>query len=216
MGPRANIAPNQNPKRHICFSPNLARTRCRRIATRYDKLAANYLAFVKLASIRLWLRAGRRGRQHRDVLTLPNFGQRSSYGHPHLLSYSLDECRSHRLPSSRSSLINAFYAVKSIIKLLISIMQDPGVRQIAGGCCTASARLPLGPRQTPTTDLSPRLRALFALVLAGSSEQPVAGGSNQSLSADPNAGAWARPRWTTRCGPRRRSNPAHGMLRPPR
>jgi transposase len=29
---------------------------CRRIATRYDKLAANYLAFFKLASIRLWLR----------------------------------------------------------------------------------------------------------------------------------------------------------------
>jgi transposase len=29
----------------------------RRIATRYDKLAANYLAFVKLASIRIWLRA---------------------------------------------------------------------------------------------------------------------------------------------------------------
>ena len=30
---------------------------CRLIATRYDKRAANYLAFVKLASIRLWLRA---------------------------------------------------------------------------------------------------------------------------------------------------------------
>jgi transposase len=30
---------------------------CRRIATRYDKLAANYLAFIKLASIRVWLRA---------------------------------------------------------------------------------------------------------------------------------------------------------------
>jgi transposase len=28
----------------------------RRVATRYDKLAANYLAFVQLASIRLWLR----------------------------------------------------------------------------------------------------------------------------------------------------------------
>jgi transposase len=28
----------------------------RRIATHYDKLAANYLAFVQLASIRLWLR----------------------------------------------------------------------------------------------------------------------------------------------------------------
>ena len=30
---------------------------CRRVATRYDKLAANYLAFVKLASIRIWPRA---------------------------------------------------------------------------------------------------------------------------------------------------------------
>ena len=51
-----------------CFSPHLYRARnlverffnkikqCRRIATRYDKLAANYLAFIKLASIRLWLR----------------------------------------------------------------------------------------------------------------------------------------------------------------
>ena len=29
---------------------------CRRVATRYDKLAANDLAFVQLASIRLWLR----------------------------------------------------------------------------------------------------------------------------------------------------------------
>jgi hypothetical protein len=30
---------------------------CRRVAHRYDKLAANYLAFIKLASIRIWLRA---------------------------------------------------------------------------------------------------------------------------------------------------------------
>jgi transposase len=29
---------------------------CRRVAMRYDKLAASYLAFVQLASIRLWLR----------------------------------------------------------------------------------------------------------------------------------------------------------------
>jgi transposase len=28
---------------------------CRRVATRYDKLAANYLAFIPLASVRLWL-----------------------------------------------------------------------------------------------------------------------------------------------------------------
>jgi transposase len=30
---------------------------CRRVATRYDKLAAKHLAFIKLASIRIWLRA---------------------------------------------------------------------------------------------------------------------------------------------------------------
>jgi transposase len=30
---------------------------CRRVATRYDKLAANYLGFMQLASIRPWLRA---------------------------------------------------------------------------------------------------------------------------------------------------------------
>ena len=30
---------------------------CRRIATRYDKFAANYLAFIKFASIRIWLHA---------------------------------------------------------------------------------------------------------------------------------------------------------------
>ena len=32
---------------------------CRRVATRYDKLAANYLAFVQLGSIRLWLRVNK-------------------------------------------------------------------------------------------------------------------------------------------------------------
>ena len=68
-GAWANIPPKRNRKEPICFSPYLYRARnlverffnkikqCRRIATRYDKLAANYLAFVKLASIRLWLRA---------------------------------------------------------------------------------------------------------------------------------------------------------------
>jgi transposase len=30
---------------------------CRRIATRDDKLAADYLAFIKLAAIRIWLHA---------------------------------------------------------------------------------------------------------------------------------------------------------------
>jgi transposase len=69
QGAWANIPPKRNRKDLICFSPYLYRARtlierffnkikqCRRVATRYDKLAANYLAFVKLASIRIWLRA---------------------------------------------------------------------------------------------------------------------------------------------------------------
>jgi transposase len=68
QGGWANIPPKRNRKEPICFSPYLYRARnrierffnkikhCRRIATRDDKLAANYLAFVQLASIRLWLR----------------------------------------------------------------------------------------------------------------------------------------------------------------
>jgi hypothetical protein len=59
LGPDANLKP---------ASLNLYRDRnrverffnrikqCRRMATRCDTLAANYLAFVQLASIRLWLR----------------------------------------------------------------------------------------------------------------------------------------------------------------
>jgi transposase len=55
-------------QRAIRFSPRLYRARNlvewifnkikrrRRVATRYDKLAANCLAFIQLASTRLWLR----------------------------------------------------------------------------------------------------------------------------------------------------------------
>jgi transposase len=68
-GAWANIPPKRNRSNPINFSPYLYRDRnrierffnrikqCRRVATRYDKLASNYLAFVQLASIRLWLRA---------------------------------------------------------------------------------------------------------------------------------------------------------------
>src|SRR5262249_46184698 len=67
-GAWANIPPKSNRSDPICFSPYLYRARnqverffnrikqCRRVATRYDRLASNYLAFVQLASIRLWLR----------------------------------------------------------------------------------------------------------------------------------------------------------------
>src|ERR1700704_2162573 len=67
-GAWANIPPKRNRTEALCFSPYLYRPRnlverffnkikhCRRVATRYDKLAANYLAFIQLASIRLWLR----------------------------------------------------------------------------------------------------------------------------------------------------------------
>jgi len=68
-GAWANIPPKSNRSDPICFSPYLYRARnqverffnrikqCRRVATRYDSLAGNYLAFVQLASIRLWLAA---------------------------------------------------------------------------------------------------------------------------------------------------------------
>ena len=66
-GAWANFPPKRNRTEALCFSPYLYRARnlverffnkikhCRRVATRYDKLGANYLAFVQLASIRLWL-----------------------------------------------------------------------------------------------------------------------------------------------------------------
>ena len=69
QGAWANIPPKSNRKDPICFSPHLHKARnlverffnkikhFRRIATRYDKLAANYMAMIKLASIRVWLRA---------------------------------------------------------------------------------------------------------------------------------------------------------------
>ena len=66
-GAWANIPPKCNRKIPIYFSPLLYRKRnhverffnrikqCRRIATRYEKLTANFLAMIKLDAIRLWL-----------------------------------------------------------------------------------------------------------------------------------------------------------------
>jgi transposase len=66
-GAWANIPPRSNRKNPICFSAHLYRDRnrverffnrikqCRRIATRYEKQAENFPAFIKLAAIRLWL-----------------------------------------------------------------------------------------------------------------------------------------------------------------
>lgn len=65
----ANIPPKGNRKDAICFSPFLYKARnlierffnkakqFRRIATRYDKLAENYPAALKLVAVRIWLRA---------------------------------------------------------------------------------------------------------------------------------------------------------------
>ncbi len=64
----ANIPPKANRRDPVCFSKHLCKARnlverffnrikqFRRIATRYDKLAENFRAAVKLASIRVWLR----------------------------------------------------------------------------------------------------------------------------------------------------------------
>ena len=69
QGAVPNIPAKSNRKWKNCFSRTLYRERnqverffgklkhFRRIATRYDKLAENFLAMVKLASMRLWLRA---------------------------------------------------------------------------------------------------------------------------------------------------------------
>jgi transposase len=66
-GAWANIPPKSNRRDPICFQQYLYRARNRversfnkikqrrRVTTRYDRLAANCLAFVQLASIRLWL-----------------------------------------------------------------------------------------------------------------------------------------------------------------
>jgi transposase len=62
-GAWANVPPRSNRREpHLYRARNLVERffnkikQSRRIATRYDKLAANYLAFIQLASIRLWLR----------------------------------------------------------------------------------------------------------------------------------------------------------------
>lgn len=64
----ANIPPKANRKDPMCFSPFLYKARnlverffnkakqFRRIATRYDKLAENHLAALKLVSVRIWVR----------------------------------------------------------------------------------------------------------------------------------------------------------------
>lgn len=68
-GTSPNIPPRSNRRWKPCFSKRLYREHnlierffsklkhFRRVATRYDKLAANFLAMVQLASLRLWLRA---------------------------------------------------------------------------------------------------------------------------------------------------------------
>ena len=68
-GATPNIPSKSNRRWKPCFSKRLYRERnlierifsklkhFRRIATRYDKLAANFLAMVQLALMRLWLRA---------------------------------------------------------------------------------------------------------------------------------------------------------------
>ncbi|MGH6891728.1 MAG: hypothetical protein ACREEP_05680 [Dongiaceae bacterium] len=69
QGAWANIPTKRHRKEPTCLSPYLYRarnpverffnniTQCRRAPARHDKLAANYLAVIRLACIRIWLRA---------------------------------------------------------------------------------------------------------------------------------------------------------------
>jgi transposase len=68
QGAAPNIPDKSNRRVHHCFSKTLYKERnhverffnkikhFRRVATRYEKHAANYLAMIKLAAIRIWLR----------------------------------------------------------------------------------------------------------------------------------------------------------------
>jgi hypothetical protein len=51
---------------------------CRRVATRCDKLAANCLAFIQLASIRLWVRVN----ESTPPMSRLNFSKESRFEHP--------------------------------------------------------------------------------------------------------------------------------------
>ncbi|WP_420446895.1 IS5 family transposase [Candidatus Poriferisodalis sp.] len=67
-GATANIPPKAHRRQRPPFDPVLYKQRnlierffnklkhYRRIATRYEKTASNFLAFIKLATVRLWLR----------------------------------------------------------------------------------------------------------------------------------------------------------------
>lgn len=67
-GAWAKIPPKSNRKEPICFCKHLNKARnlverffnkvkhYRRIATRYDKTAENFLATLKLVAVRVWLR----------------------------------------------------------------------------------------------------------------------------------------------------------------
>ena len=68
QGAAPNIPPRSNRRWKPCFSKRLYRERnlierffsklkhFQRLATRYDKLAVNFLAMIQLASMQLWLR----------------------------------------------------------------------------------------------------------------------------------------------------------------
>ncbi len=67
-GAWANIPPKSNRNDPICFSRHLYKARnlverffnkikhYRRIATRYDKLAENYMAALQLVAVRIWIK----------------------------------------------------------------------------------------------------------------------------------------------------------------
>lgn len=101
-GAWANIPPKSNRKDPICFSRHRYRDRnlierffnkikqFRRIATRYDELAENFLASLELACVRIWRVMSRRPSPR---LTL--FRQAQSYSNGELLFERLPTTRLH-------------------------------------------------------------------------------------------------------------------------
>src|SRR3954470_13591350 len=85
--------PKTNRKDPICFSRYLYKVRnlierffnkikhYRRIATRYDKLAENYLAALKLVAVRIWLR-GNESTRGEAALLLASTGSIAMFVNP--------------------------------------------------------------------------------------------------------------------------------------
>jgi hypothetical protein len=100
---------------------------CRRVAHRYDKLAANYLAFIKLASIRIWLRANEStplATRLTAGVTMPVDGGASvRRGQVAAVALKISERKKHRsVPGKLVGLVGALYSSPDVSQQMVGIV----------------------------------------------------------------------------------------------